>query len=529
MTTRRAFWGTSAAFLGALACDPERYPRLTQPVPGRIVGAHFELGHAVRERLPFPAAAPSSKHRVLIVGTGVSGLSAALELARAGHRDLAIIDVEPEAGGTSRAGSTGGFQHPWGAHYVVAPSADQESMVKLLTDVGMMYIDEDGQLDAHEEYLVRDPEERIFFEGRFYEGMLPLHALDPESRRELPAFRRKMLEYCRLRNGDGRKVFHIPLAAAEIGPEIERFDTMSMAAFLEAEGFRSRGVRFLADYACRDDYGTTSAQTSAFAGIYYFASRDENEEEDGRGYLTVPQGNGLFIRHFLAELERFAVRPKLGHVAYAVQETESGVRVATLRGDRSTHVFEAERVIFAVPDHVRRALLPQLAERNPPLEYGSWLVGNLLMDKRPGGRGAPLAWDNISFHSGSLGYVVATHQAGIDHGDTVLTFYVPLLDDDPKKARQKLYSYSHADCARLLLGELEAMHPGSSVHCKELNVMRHGHAMVRPSVGLRASGALNRAPVGRSHFAHTDFSGLALFEEAFHHGRAAAAEVSRLL
>jgi len=32
-------------------------------------------------------------------------------------------------------------------------------------------------------------------------------------------------------------------------------------------------------------------------------------------------------------------------------------------------------------------------------------------------------------------------------------------------------------------------------------------------------------PLGRLHFAHTDLSGLALFEEAFDHGVRAAAEI----
>jgi hypothetical protein len=51
--------------------------------------------------------------------------------------------------------------------------------------------------------------------------------------------------------------------------------------------------------------------------------------------------------------------------------------------------------------------------------------------------------------------------------------------------------------------------------------------MVRPTVGLIRGGALQaaRAPLGRIHFANTDLSGMALFEEANHHGVAAAEAV----
>ena len=38
-----------------------------------------------------------------------------------------------------------------------------------------------------------------------------------------------------------------------------------MARWLEAEGFRSQRLKWLVDYACRDDYGTTAEGVSAWA------------------------------------------------------------------------------------------------------------------------------------------------------------------------------------------------------------------------------------------------------------------------
>ena len=57
--------------------------------------------------------------------------------------------------------------------------------------------------------------------------------------------------------------------------------------------------------------------------------------------------------------------------------------------------------------------------------------------------------------------------------------------------------------------------------------MRWGHAMIRPRPhfvwgGDRAAAA---RPYRGIHFANTDLSGLALFEEAFDHGVRAAEEV----
>jgi hypothetical protein len=48
----------------------------------------------------------------------------------------------------------------------------------------------------------------------------------------------------------------------------------------------------------------------------------------------------------------------------------------------------------------------------------------------------------------------------------------------------------------------------------------------RPGVVWGATRRAASAPLGAIHFAHTDLSGVALFEEAFHHGVRAADEVA---
>jgi hypothetical protein len=53
--------------------------------------------------------------------------------------------------------------------------------------------------------------------------------------------------------------------------------------------------------------------------------------------------------------------------------------------------------------------------------------------------------------------------------------------------------------------------------------------MIRPRPGFLWGGPRLREaqPFGNIHFAHSDLSGIALFEEAFHHGIRAAEEVLR--
>ncbi len=58
---------------------------------------------AIREGWPLPAPAPASGKRVLVVGAGPSGLSAAYHLARLGH-EVVVRDAMPRAGGMMRYG-----------------------------------------------------------------------------------------------------------------------------------------------------------------------------------------------------------------------------------------------------------------------------------------------------------------------------------------------------------------------------------------------------------------------------------------
>jgi hypothetical protein len=116
-----------------------------------------------------------------------------------------------------------------------------------------------------------------------------------------------------------------------------------------------------------------------------------------------------------------------------------------------------------------------------------------------------------------------------DRGPTIFTYYLPLIDADPRAAREKLAATDHAGFCDAILGDLERAHHDLPDTIERIDVWRWGHAMVRPTPGLMFGGARRRAaePLGRVHFAHCDLSGLALLEEALDQGVRAAEEVLR--
>jgi hypothetical protein len=109
----------------------------------------------------------------------------------------------------------------------------------------------------------------------------------------------------------------------------------------------------------------------------------------------------------------------------------------------------------------------------------------------------------------------------------VFTYYLPLLDDDARRARTRLIESTWEEWVARILADLGPAHPGLADLVERVDVYLWGHAMVKPRPGFLWSDALAACarPLGRLHFAHTDLSGFALFEEAHYWGVRAAEAV----
>jgi len=90
----------------------------------------------------------------------------------------------------------------------------------------------------------------------------------------------------------------------------------------------------------------------------------------------------------------------------------------------------------------------------------------------------------------------------------------------PANAAAKDWSY----WKEAILTDLERIHKDIRKCVSRIDIMRMGHAMVRPAVGSIFSperSRLKRA-VDRLYFANSDLSGISIFEEAQYHGVTAA-------
>jgi hypothetical protein len=541
-----------AAFLGLpaalAACKTNKAPGLPE---GEIVGASNSIGHKIRDGLrPMPPADQWKTVGVVIVGAGVAGLAAAWRLLRAGFEDFIILELEPAPGGTARSGNSAISAFPWGAHYIPAPMRENEWLITLLDEMGTLEgYDAEGQPVVAEQFICRDPEERVFYKGRWYEGLY-LHAgASAEDQAQLKAFQAEIDRWVGFRDAKGRRAFAIPVASASADAQVTELDKVSMTDWLDRRGLNSPRLRWLVDYACRDDYGSNMEDTSAWAGLFYFASRVTKPGAESRPLVTWPEGNGHLVNYLykkaqdktrlglaVSDINPIAgAGPRSGLDAAglgAARLDAAGVDVAAVDGKGATaYGYHARHVIFAVPHFLARYLIRPYREEPPPhieeFQYGAWMVANLSLRDRPESVGFPLAWDNVLYESPSLGYVVATHQSGVDRGPSVFTYYYPLCDQDANAARKRLLSTEWEGWADVALTDLERAHKDIRSLTARLDVMRWGHAMIKPKPGFIWGSARRAAstPYRGIHFANTDLSGVALFEEAFYHGVRAAEEI----
>ena len=523
-----------AAFLGAPIALAACRRNATPPLPeGEIVGTSDVFGHRLRDglRVEIPGDAWTNVP-IVIVGGGIAGLTAAWQLQKSGFNDFVLLELENAPGGTSRSGSNRVISYPWGAHYIPAPMKENVALVALLDELGVLEgKDADGEPVVREQFLCRDPEERVFFKGRWYEGLYLHPGATEEDKRQLDKFNAELAHWITWRDARGRRAFTLPVSACSDDAEVTALDRISIREWLDQRGLNSPRLTWWVDYACRDDYGLTLDQTSAWAGLFYFCSRVPKPGVESQSLITWPEGNGRLVNHLF---EKTKARVQLDRAAVELIPTERGVEVITLdREGRNPRGFRARRVIFAAPQFMARYVVRPYRENPPPhvaeFQFGSWMVANLTLRDRPkhSPRDFPLAWDNVLYESPSLGYVVATHQRGRDHGPTVLTYYYPLCDANPRNARTRLLEAGWREWADVTLTDLERAHPDIRGLVERLDVMRWGHAMIRPRTGFMWGTARREGakPFRAIHFAHSELSGVALFEEAFDVGLRVADEV----
>ena len=520
--------------------------RRLDSIEGGFTGTTPERGHLLREAWAEKPPDITRTVHTLIAGGGIAGLAAARALRLAGHDDFALLELEDRAGGNSRGGAVLGIACPLGAHYLPVPGDDARAVQDFLEELGLRRRVA-GRWVYDERHLCHSPQERLFFHGQWQDGLLPVQGVSADTLAQYRRFAQAV--------GAAQRAarYAIPVQKSAFAPVQLAQDAMTFKAWLAAQGFSDPQLLWYLDYCCRDDFGAGIGTVSAWAGLHYFASRHgfyapgEGEREADAGVLTWPQGNGWLSERLTAPLGE---RLHTGCVVHLIEVGRDGVTVdaldvATGRRER----WQARQVMVALPVHVAaRVVQPlpaALRERAAGLRSAPWLVANLRLraplDDRPG---AAPSWDNVLYGSAGLGYVDAMHQSLAPvPGPTVLTWYHAL--GDVPGGREQLLRRPWSHWRDAVLAEVGAAHADLAAKTLRIDITRYGHAMAVPVPGVLNQIRLQHTSIQRKQlskseysdaliwpdapqlaFAHSDWSGYSVFEEAFTLGHAAGAAIA---
>lgn len=530
MASRRDFLRKSfaAASSGLLLQSLSSCQFTTHSIKGQIVGANASMGHRLRTpSLSNPAI--TSRHDVVIIGGGIAGLSAARQLQKKSV-DFVLLELDEHAGGNSISGENPVSRYPWGAHYLPLPNLSNKPLLEFLQEVNVITHFKNELPVFNELYLCFDPKERLYINEHWQEGLIPHNGVPAKDQDEITRFLAMMDDFRNKVGRDQRFAFTIPVAESSSDFAFRKLDLISMETWLLENNFRSSYLRWYVNYCCRDDFGAAATNTSAWAGIHYFASRK------GKGYqvasdtvLTWPQGNGWLVDQLKQPVKE---KIQTGCLVTSVELNNQQVKISYF--NQSKNEYEsilANQVVMATPQFVNQYLIKSARTlTTADFHYAPWMVANLtvtgnLNEKR----GEALAWDNVIYQGDSLGYVHANHQQLHQSLEKqVLTYYRPLVELPYRDTRKKYQAYTWQNWVDSIVTDLKRPHPLIENSIEEAQVWIWGHGMISPPPHFIFGGsrvAAQQSIQNKILFAHSDLSGISIFEEAFYWGNLAAQQV----
>lgn len=524
----------AASSTGILSCKNNIIGK-NKILTGRIMGANHKSGHRLLEK-ERPSPIETEEAGLVIVGGGIAGLSAVRELLKRRFSDFLLLELEEKVGGNSTSGVHAASPFPWGAHYVPIPGKESVFVTELFEELGIIEgYDSKGLPVYNEEYLCADPHERLFMFGQWQEGLIPRIGISEDDSRQYSEFFAMMTRFKKAIGSDGRPAFTVPLDLSSRDSRFLKYDLITMEEFMDYNNWNSEYLRWYVNYCCRDDYGSTIKNTSAWAGLHYFASRSgiaSNAEPSA--VVTWPEGNGWLVSRLA---EKAAGNIRSNACVLNIEEHGDGLSVDYYDSHKNSCIrIRTKAVIYAAPRHTALRTIKEFREKRPEYAdsfgYAPWMVANIVTQAVPKAKGAALSWDNVCYNSEFLGYVVANHQNVAVHREkTILTYYFPLTAGEPAAERQRALNTPFEAWADMVIKDISSIHPGIENSIEEINVWLWGHAMIRPVPGFIWGAARREAlkPLGKIYFGHSDMSGISIFEEAQYRGikasRAALKEV----
>lgn len=487
----------------------------------RLSGTNHILGHRLRVQ-NFPKSTQEISIPYLIVGGGITGLSAAREFTKKGITDFLMVELENHLGGNSSNGENKYSKYPLGAHYLPLPNLEDNALIQFLEEEKIILgYDSKGFPNFDETQLTIAPDERLFYKNNWQEGLVPKEGNSAQEDKEIDRFFKLMDEFRTRKDEQGKYWFMIPLSESSQNHVLKELDAITMKQWFIDNQFTSIPLYNYIDYCCKDDFGLGIEYVSAYAGIHYFAGRKQNASENKQDtVLTWPEGNSRLAHH----LQKYVKGKSLkNHLVYQI-EFDKNKAVAKVFDNKTQKsiTITADKILLATPQFVNQYLLKNRKELTSNFNYTPWLLATLVVSDLNDNGSFPLCWDNVIYGSKGLGYVYDQQQSLQQVQDKkVITYYYSFSSSDLKKTRRELYKQPKEHWKQLVFNDLKIAHPTIELATESIEIHLLGHGMISPTPGFIFGKAKKMAakPIdNKVYFAHSDLAGISIFEEAFHQG-----------
>jgi hypothetical protein len=475
------------------------------------MGDDFTLGHRLRDGQLVPPAGGlrEAATDVIVIGAGISGLTAAYQLAKAG-RHVVVLEQASQIGGNAKSASWGGIDYSIGAAYLTKPDAGT-TLETLYREIGVL------------DRAIKVPKGEALFDGRLVEGFWNGGTQKDEAVATTKGIADHFRDLYENRYPD------IPWKKKPGGfsrPEFERLDRTPFARYLE-ERKAPPHVRMFCEYYCWSSFGGSAEEISTYAALNFITAEFGD-------VLALPGGNSGVARALADALRAKGVRIETDSIVSSVAHRGAGVEVAAFQGG-AWHRYGSKACVVAIPRFIAARIIAGFPDDRRAIVAGmkwrAYVVANVLLSRRPS-----VEWydayrieDLDPEEAGWTDLIVADFVASPKTPDRcVLTAYRALPYDG---GRAQLLTDNdfprHRDAVRRdLLPWLHALGLGEA-DIADINLARWGHPLVLAQTGQLAAGrlaALSR-PFGRAVFAHQDRFGVPAIETAIEAGMRAVEDL----